>query len=85
MVNLYYQATKDADFIHENFDILEKEYNFWQDKRSVAVEKDGETYKMSRYNVNLEHPRPEGYREDLEIAEQLPQGLLESDTFDICG
>ncbi|CAB1447990.1 unnamed protein product [Pleuronectes platessa] len=41
MVESYYQATKDKDFLREALPALEQEYSFWMQNRSVAVKVDG--------------------------------------------
>ncbi|XP_072049536.1 trehalase-like isoform X1 [Amphiura filiformis] len=66
----YYKATNDLDFVKDILPALEEEYKFWVTKRSVDVVKPGcdRTYKMCRYKVETDKPRPESYREDMETA-----------------
>ena len=45
-----------------NIGLLEREYQFWQANRTIDVQKDGRTYRMYRYNVEVGQPRPESYR-----------------------
>ncbi|XP_037091996.1 trehalase-like isoform X2 [Pollicipes pollicipes] len=71
MVKLYLDATNDMDFLRTNIKLLEREYQFWQANRTVNVQKDGRAYRMYRYNVEVGQPRPESYREDIEMAEHL--------------
>lgn len=57
MVDAYYQASNDQQFISDNFILMEKEYNFWIQDRTVSVEKDGKSHNLAVYSVNLTHPR----------------------------
>ncbi|CAB4059318.1 TREH [Lepeophtheirus salmonis] len=65
MVDIYYKATSDNTFLEENIKVLEEEFQFWLENRSVEVEKDDEKYTLFRYNVNVGTPRPESYLPDL--------------------
>ena len=57
MVNIYYAATKDTQFVKESLPHLEQEYTFWLKKRNVTIIKNGKSYLMARYNVDTTHPR----------------------------
>uniref|UniRef100_A0A8R1TM38 Trehalase n=1 Tax=Onchocerca volvulus TaxID=6282 RepID=A0A8R1TM38_ONCVO len=86
MVYECYLATGDLDFVQEvrmfpyfSYDqdilpMLEKEYNFWilQRARSLHVEKHGLNISFFQYRASMKTPRPESYREDLELAKDLP-------------
>ena len=69
MVHDYVDATDDDDFVRDNFDLMEKEYAFWQSKRSVTVLKGGDEFRMYRYNCESQGPRPESYLEDFELGQ----------------
>ncbi|XP_022617238.1 trehalase isoform X1 [Seriola dumerili] len=71
MVESYYQATKDKDFLRAALPALEKEYRFWMQNRSVAVKVKGAEHELNRYDVQVGLPRPESYTDDLELAEGL--------------
>ncbi|CAJ1064990.1 trehalase [Xyrichtys novacula] len=71
MVESYYQATKDKEFLRAALAPLEREYQFWMQNRSVAVSANGTEYKLNRYYVEVDLPRPESYTDDLELAEGL--------------
>jgi len=58
----YYNYTKDRAFLKKNIAILEREFEYWQNKKTVNVTKNGKTYKMARYVVNSHGPRPESYK-----------------------
>lgn len=70
MMDLYWKRTKDINFLKESIGILEKEYSFWQESRSVTVTMDERAYKLFQYRVDTTYPRPESYYED----EQLVKG-----------
>ncbi|XP_028429123.1 trehalase [Perca flavescens] len=71
MVESYYQATKDKEFLRAALPALEQEYQFWMQNRSVAVEVNGAEHVLNRYHVQVGLPRPESYTDDLELAEGL--------------
>ncbi|XP_034934497.1 trehalase-like [Chelonus insularis] len=69
MVERYVATTGDIKFLEENILTLEKEFAYFQREKSVNVVKNGVTYKMARYIVNSDGPRPESYREDYKEAQ----------------
>ncbi|XP_030264648.1 trehalase [Sparus aurata] len=71
MVESYYQATKDKDFLRSALPGLEQEYRFWMQNRSVAVRLNETLHVLNRYDVQVGLPRPESYTDDLELAEGL--------------
>ncbi|XP_055369817.1 trehalase isoform X2 [Betta splendens] len=77
MVESYYHATKDKEFLRDALPTLEKEYSFWMRNRSVAVQANGVEHVLNRYHVQVESPRPESYTDDVELAEGLPDALKE--------
>ncbi|XP_066541744.1 trehalase [Hoplias malabaricus] len=72
MVESFFEETNDREFIRQALPVLEKEYNFWMENRSIAVEIKGVKYVLNRYNVQVGQPRPESYTHDAELAEGLP-------------
>jgi len=65
MVRVYIEHTNDTSILERAVPLLIKEYEFWTTNRSVEVKaSDGITYKLNRYAVNNNQPRPESYRED---------------------
>ena len=64
MVQRYYEATKDLEFLKKSVPYLEKEYNFWMKHRKTNVD---DCYKsnLNHYNVDSYQPRPESYVDDL--------------------
>ena len=52
------QATNDREFIEQNIDTFGKEFDFWLARRIDVNASDGKTYKLARYNVEVDAPRP---------------------------
>uniref|UniRef100_A0A3Q0TFW8 Trehalase n=1 Tax=Amphilophus citrinellus TaxID=61819 RepID=A0A3Q0TFW8_AMPCI len=77
MVESYYQATKDKEFLRAALPVLEVEYRFWMQNRSVALEAKGKEHVLNRYYVEVGLPRPESYTDDVELAEGLTDGKKE--------
>ena len=77
MMDRYYEATKDLEFIRSRIESLEKEYNFWMENRNIELtvpSEDGaseDQVSLNRYNVNLGQPRPEGYLPDVHLTENF--------------
>nr|QUU43766.1 trehalase [Trichogramma dendrolimi] len=71
MMDKYYEVTKDWDFVDRNLAILEKEFSYWQNYKTVTVHKNGLQYKMARYVCQSAGPRPESFREDYILAENI--------------
>ncbi|XP_073785695.1 trehalase isoform X2 [Danio rerio] len=71
MVERFYEATGDKDFLRQVLPALEREYSFWMQNRSVDVVTSELTHILNRYNVPVDHPRPESYSDDVELAEGL--------------
>ncbi|KAK1785295.1 hypothetical protein P4O66_018692, partial [Electrophorus voltai] len=72
MVESFYEATGDVEFLRQALPTLVKEYMFWMENRSTAVEVNGTSCVLNRYSVQVGQPRPEAYRQDAELAEGLP-------------
>lgn len=77
MVARYYDVTGDRDMLTANIHLLEREYHFWTNNRTVTViaPHTGTKHNLTRYAVSLGNPRPEGYLEDVTLADGLSQGL----------
>ncbi|TKS80705.1 Trehalase [Collichthys lucidus] len=73
MVESYYQATGDKEFLRAALPALEQEYRFWMQNRSTPVTVNGTEHVLNRYHVEVGSPRPESYTDDLELAEGLPE------------
>ncbi|KRX61025.1 Trehalase [Trichinella sp. T9] len=72
MVYDYYLATGDIDFLQEMLPLLEQEYSFWLLHRGMTFGDDSNNYmKLFQYKAEMKMPRPESYREDLELVQNL--------------
>lgn len=69
MVRIYVEYTNDTGVLERFLPILEKEYAFWMNNRTIDVEMDGQTYMLNHYAVSNNQPRPESYKEDYETAQ----------------
>jgi len=73
MMERYVTATGDLAFLREHVDGLERELLFWVHNRTRDVIHRGVTYTVAQYNVQVDAPRPESYREDYEVAASIPE------------
>lgn len=73
MVQEYYRFTKDLDFLKKMLPILDMEFSYWRNHKTVNLKKGARTYKLAHYVVSDEAPRPESYKEDYRLAQQLPE------------
>ncbi|XP_043281522.1 trehalase-like isoform X2 [Venturia canescens] len=74
MVETYLSYAFDMQFLIDNLPTLEKEFAYFHDEKTTDVVVGGKTYRMARYYVESDGPRPESYREDYELAQKLPPG-----------
>lgn len=73
IVELYLTKTGDIDYVKSILDVLENEYNFWRQHRTVEVEiPAGRKYNLSIYAADMDTPRPESYYEDVHTAREVP-------------
>ena len=69
MVDVYVTITGDVDFLRSVLPTLFTEYEFWIENRTVTYVVDD----YVRYGGELDVPRPESYREDLNTATNSSQ------------
>jgi len=81
MVESYYEHTHDLEFIRQNIDVLETEFNFWMKNRMVRLKKNNICHKLARYYSPSSGPRPESYREDYLTAEPLASEELKNELY----
>jgi alpha,alpha-trehalase len=62
MVDSYVTQTSNITFLRNNINLLEAEFQFWMNNRTVTVKKNGREYKLARYYAVTQGPRPESYR-----------------------
>ena len=72
MVDIYFEKTGEIDFLQQNISVLEKEYYFWIQNRTVAVKgSSGTEHEVAIYNVETNKPRPEGYMADVNVVKDM--------------
>lgn len=50
-------------FHSESIELLEKEFQFWHNNRSVEVtDRQGQIHRVAQYRVEVGEPRPESWR-----------------------
>lgn len=68
----YYNATEDIELVKEMLPLLDIEYKFWINNRSINwTTPSGDTYRIFRYKVDVDSPRPEAFKEDLLTVSHL--------------
>ncbi|EKG20667.1 Glycoside hydrolase family 37 [Macrophomina phaseolina MS6] len=68
MVKTYIEYTGNTTILERAIPLLEKEYDFWTNNRTVEVQKGNRTYTLNHYAVENNQPRPESYLEDYQTA-----------------
>lgn len=68
MVKLYLDYTKDVEFIANNIQTMEMEYNYWLENHLIELDIDGKKYNVAFYGDKSRGPRPESYSEDVDSA-----------------
>ena len=71
MMKEYIDKTADVQFLRTQLPTLTRELDFWENRRSVEVEKNGKSYTLFIFGTGGTGPRPESYREDVEFAESF--------------
>ena len=67
MVDACMVSSEDKEWAISKVELLEKEWNYWEREHSIVVE----GKKMFRYYCKEATPRPESYREDFTLVENL--------------
>nr|AYO46921.1 trehalase-2 [Heortia vitessoides] len=71
MMKLVMDDTLDVNFLREHIHTLDKEFDFWITNHTVEVEYGEHKYKLSRFIDQSQGPRPESYKEDIDVANHL--------------
>ena len=77
-VSAVYEATRDAEWLRQALPLLVQEYAYLtRSERTITVRdtESGEVHALSRYFANTTRPRPESYREDVEVARRATRRL----------
>lgn len=83
MIYKYFLKTGDVDLVRYALPILEREYAFFMDKKSVSISKNGKFHTLNRYNVEVSVPRPEAFKEDIHTANDAIRSGFSSNRKDI--
>lgn len=83
MVAAYFAATGDIAWLERNIGTVEKELQYWLDKKKVTVVVNGNNYVLLRYLADRgeKGPRPESYFEDYTNALNLDDEEKREDFF----
>ncbi|KAF1960552.1 trehalose [Byssothecium circinans] len=68
MVRIYVEYTQNYTVLERALPLLEAEYNFWVNNRTVTLSRGGRNYSLNHYAVLNSQPRPESYYEDYVTA-----------------
>ncbi|KAI3418039.1 Trehalase, variant 2 [Globodera pallida] len=71
MVNDYFEATGDTEFLKEILPVLEKELDFWRTKRSIEVDVKGQKKTFYQYRADTNMPRPEAFCQDVDLVKNI--------------
>ena len=69
MVDTYLASTGDTEWAVTKAEVLAMEWDYWVAGHSVTVS----GRRMFRYRSQEDTPRPESYREDVKLADKLPE------------
>ncbi|KAG6447081.1 trehalase-like [Manduca sexta] len=83
MVGSYFAATGDLAWLEQTILTVEKELQYWLDKKKVTVKVNGKQYVLLRYLADRKSkgPRPESYYEDYTNARSLPTDDMREDFY----
>lgn len=83
MVASYFAATGDVAWLERHIGTVEKELQYWLDKKKVTVEVNGKNYVLLRYLADRgeKGPRPESYYEDYKNSLNLQDAEKRQDFF----
>jgi len=68
MVRIYVEYTQNYTLLERALPLLEQEYQFFVNNRTVTLEHAGRNYSLNHYAVQNTQPRPESYYEDYVTA-----------------
>lgn len=83
MVRVYVEYTQNYTLLERALPILELEYDFWVNNRTVTLERAGRNYSLNHYAVSNTQPRPESYYEDYTTANNRTYFNEEGQQFNI--
>jgi alpha,alpha-trehalase len=75
------EYTQNYTLLERALPILEQEYDFWVNNRTVTLERAGRNYSLNHYAVSNTQPRPESYYEDYTTANNVTYFNEEGEEF----
>lgn len=67
MIKSYFDATRDLSFAIASIDLLVREFDYFMTNKTVIVR----GHRLARYIDHSSGPRPESYREDVEVGKEF--------------
>lgn len=67
MIKSYFDATRDLTFAIASIDLLVREFDYFMTNKTVIVR----GHRLARYIDHSSGPRPESYREDVEVGKEF--------------
>ncbi|XP_048486687.1 trehalase isoform X2 [Plutella xylostella] len=71
MMQTIQEERPDLPYLRQHIHTLDREFDYWLTNHTVEVEVGGHKYKLARYNDMSQGPRPESYKEDIDVARHL--------------
>ncbi|XP_050685580.1 trehalase-like isoform X2 [Leptidea sinapis] len=71
MVKLILDDSFDMEFLRHHIHTLDREFDYWMTNHTVDLEYEGKKYTLMRYTDQSQGPRPESYKEDIDVAKDL--------------
>nr|ACF94698.1 trehalase [Spodoptera frugiperda] len=68
MVKLILDDMDDIEFLRQHIHTLDREYDYWMTNHTIEVNHNGHRYTLARYYDQSQGPRPESYKEDVDVA-----------------
>lgn len=79
-VTAVFEATRDVSWLRQALPLLVQEYAYLTRRERVITVRDpetGEAHELARYFANTTRPRPESYREDVELARRATRNITD--------
>ncbi|XP_047037421.1 trehalase-like isoform X2 [Helicoverpa zea] len=68
MVKIILDDMDDLEYLRQHIHTLDREYDYWMTNHTVEVDHNGHRYTLARYYDQSQGPRPESYKEDVDVA-----------------
>ncbi|CAD0206292.1 unnamed protein product [Chrysodeixis includens] len=81
MVQIIMEDMDDVEFLRQHIHTLDKEFDFWMTNHTVEVDHDGHRYTLARYTDQSQGPRPESYKEDVDVARHFDSNDMKEELY----